>query len=40
MQIGGYRAIIQFDPDVEMFRGEFVERRRGLLRPRRYRSQE
>ena len=22
--IGGYRAIIQFDPDIEMFRGEFV----------------
>lgn len=24
MEIGGYRAIIQFDPDSEMFRGEFV----------------
>ncbi len=24
MEIGGYRAIIQFDPDIEMFRGEFV----------------
>ena len=25
MEIGGYRAIIQFDPDIEMFRGEFVD---------------
>ncbi len=24
MEIGGYRAIIQFDPDIEMFRCEFV----------------
>ena len=24
MEIQGYRAIIQFDPDIEMFRGEFV----------------
>ena len=24
MEIGGYRAIIQFDADIEMFRGEFV----------------
>ncbi len=24
MEIDGYRAIIQYDPDVEMFRGEFV----------------
>ena len=24
MEINGYRAIIQFDPDVDMFRGEFV----------------
>ncbi|MCY3598539.1 MAG: type II toxin-antitoxin system HicB family antitoxin [Gemmatimonadetes bacterium] len=24
MEIGGYRAVIQFDPDIEMFRGEFV----------------
>ena len=24
MAIEGYRAIIQFDPDIEMFRGEFV----------------
>ena len=24
MEIDGYRAIIQFDPDIEMFRGEFV----------------
>ena len=23
-RIGGYRAIVQFDPDIEMFRGEFV----------------
>ena len=25
MDIDGYRAIIQFDPDIEMFRGEFVD---------------
>ena len=25
MEIDGYRAIIQFDPDIEMFRGEFVD---------------
>ena len=24
MEIDGYRAIIQFDPDIDMFRGEFV----------------
>ena len=24
MEIEGYRAVIQFDPDIEMFRGEFV----------------
>ena len=24
MEIGGYRAVIQFDPDIDMFRGEFV----------------
>ena len=24
MEIGGYRAVIQFDPDIEMFRSEFV----------------
>ena len=24
MEIDGYRAIVQFDPDIEMFRGEFV----------------
>ncbi len=24
MEIGGYRAIIQFDADIEMFRGRFV----------------
>ena len=24
MEIGGYRAIVHFDPDIEMFRGEFV----------------
>ena len=23
-EIEGYRAVIQFDPDIEMFRGEFV----------------
>ena len=22
--IGGYRAVIQYDPDIEMFRGEFI----------------
>ena len=25
MEIDGYRAIIRFDPDIEMFRGEFVD---------------
>lgn len=25
MTINGYRAIIQYDPDIEMFRGEFVD---------------
>ena len=24
MTIGGYRAVIAFDPDIQMFRGEFV----------------
>lgn len=24
MTIDGYRAVIQFDPEIEMFRGEFV----------------
>ena len=24
MEIGGYRAVVRFDPDIEMFRGEFV----------------
>ena len=24
MEIEGYRAVIQFDPDIETFRGEFV----------------
>jgi predicted HicB family RNase H-like nuclease len=24
MTIDGYRAVIQYDPDIEMFRGEFV----------------
>lgn len=24
MEINGYRAIIQFDPDIDMFRGEFI----------------
>ncbi len=24
MMIDGYRAVIQFDPEIEMFRGEFV----------------
>lgn len=24
VEIEGYRAVIQFDPDIEMFRGEFV----------------
>ncbi len=24
MEIEGYRAIIQYDPDIEMFRGEFI----------------
>ena len=24
MVIDGYRAIIQYDPDIEMFRGEFT----------------
>lgn len=24
MEINGYRAIIQFDPDIDMFRGEFM----------------
>ena len=24
MHIDGYRAVIQYDPEIEMFRGEFV----------------
>ena len=24
MEINGYRAIIQFDPGIDMFRGEFI----------------
>lgn len=24
MEIDGYRAVIQYDPDIDMFRGEFV----------------
>ncbi|MBN2390280.1 MAG: type II toxin-antitoxin system HicB family antitoxin [Anaerolineae bacterium] len=24
MEINGYRAVIQYDPDIDMFRGEFV----------------
>lgn len=24
MEIEGYRAIIQYDPDIELFRGEFI----------------
>ena len=24
MEIEGYRAVIQFDPDIDMFRGEFI----------------
>ncbi len=24
MEIDGYKAVIQFDPDIDMFRGEFV----------------
>ena len=24
IEIDGYRAVIQFDPDIDMFRGEFV----------------
>ena len=25
MEINGYKAVIQYDPDIEMFRGEFVD---------------
>jgi len=25
MEIEGYKAIVQYDPEIEMFRGEFVE---------------
>ncbi len=25
MEINGYRAIIQYDPDIDMFRGEFID---------------
>jgi predicted HicB family RNase H-like nuclease len=24
LEIDGYRAVIQYDPDIDMFRGEFV----------------
>lgn len=24
LEINGYRAVIQFDPDIDMFRGEFI----------------
>lgn len=24
MEINGYRAIVQYDPDIDMFRGEFI----------------
>ena len=24
MEINGYKAVIQFDPDIDMFRGEFI----------------
>jgi predicted HicB family RNase H-like nuclease len=24
IEINGYRAVIQYDPDIDMFRGEFV----------------
>lgn len=24
MEINGYRAVVQYDPDIDMFRGEFV----------------
>jgi predicted HicB family RNase H-like nuclease len=24
MEIGGFRAVIRFDPEIEMFRGEFI----------------
>jgi predicted HicB family RNase H-like nuclease len=24
MEINGYRAIVQYDPDIEMFRGEYI----------------
>lgn len=25
IEIHGYRAVVQYDPDIEMFRGEFVD---------------
>ena len=25
MEIDGYRAVIEFDPDIDMFRGEFLD---------------
>jgi predicted HicB family RNase H-like nuclease len=25
LEINGYKAIIQYDPEIEMFRGEFVD---------------
>lgn len=25
LEINGYRAVIQYDPEIEMFRGEFIE---------------
>lgn len=24
MEINGYRAVIQYDPEIELFRGEFI----------------
>ena len=24
MEIGGYKAVIKYDPEIEMFRGEFI----------------
>lgn len=24
LEVGGYRAMVQYDPDIDMFRGEFV----------------
>ena len=25
MSVGGHRAVVQYDPEIEMFRGEFVD---------------